>query len=64
MDGNEALVPRFINEAFNQGRLEVIDKLMSPDFVEHQHLSSPTVVGGREVLKEIVSMLMAGCPCL
>src|SRR5689334_14996368 len=32
---NKALVARLIEEAFNQGRLAVIDALVAPDYVNH-----------------------------
>lgn len=56
MDANEAIVRKFIDEAFNQGRLESIDELLSPDFVEHQRFG-PTSDRGRQVPKQIVNTL-------
>lgn len=32
---NRALVRRFIDEVFNQGRLEVAEELLAPDYVHH-----------------------------
>ncbi len=61
MTDNESVVRKLIEEAFNQGRLEVIDELMSPDFVEHQTLGHGAPAG-REAPKVIVSMLRLAFP--
>lgn len=59
MTHDEAIARRLIDEAFNEGRLDAIDSLMSPDFVEHQAMGpgSPT---GREAPKAIVRSLRRG----
>lgn len=56
MTENEAIVRKFIDEAFNGGRLEAIDALLSPDFVEHQALG-PGGPTGRDAPRAIVSSL-------
>jgi steroid delta-isomerase-like uncharacterized protein len=35
LDGNKALVRRFIDEIFVQGRMEAVDELLTDDFVGH-----------------------------
>lgn len=34
-DANKALVRRFVEEIFAQGRTDAVDQLVSPDFVSH-----------------------------
>ena len=34
-DNNKAIVRRLVQEGFNEGKLEVFDELVSPDFVDH-----------------------------
>ena len=34
--GNKALVRRFVEEAFNEGNLEVADEVYAPEFVSHE----------------------------
>lgn len=46
---NKALVARML-EVFNQGKLELIDELVSPDFVEHGR-TPPGMPSGRDGLK-------------
>jgi steroid delta-isomerase-like uncharacterized protein len=47
---NKALVRRFLEEVFNQGRLEVVDKLVAPAYIRH---GMPTPVPpGPESLKQ------------
>ena len=40
IDTNKALVHRFIDEIFVQGRLEAVDELLADDFVSHTWRSS------------------------
>jgi predicted ester cyclase len=54
MERNESIVRDFFEQAFNQGRIGAIDKLMSPDLAGHQN------VGGREgcgAPERVVSLL-------
>lgn len=34
-EDNKAIVQRFYEEVFNQGREEVIDEIISPDYVDY-----------------------------
>ena len=36
-EDNKAIVQRFYEEVFNQGREEVIDEIISPDYVDYGH---------------------------
>ena len=36
-EDNKALVQRFYEEVFNQGREEVIDEIISPDYIDYGH---------------------------
>lgn len=36
-EDNKAIVRRFYEEVFNQGREEVIDEIISPDYVDYGH---------------------------
>ena len=57
---NRAVVRRLYEEAFNRGRLEVLDELAGPDFVSHNTpgASAP----GAESVKATVTMTRARFP--
>lgn len=59
MHDNEAIVRTFFEEAFNRGRLDVIDTLFSPEFVEHQAFG-PDAPAGRDAPKAVVTSLRRG----
>jgi len=42
---NEAIFREIIDKAFNQGQYEVLQRNVSPDFVEHQFGLKPTIEG-------------------
>jgi steroid delta-isomerase-like uncharacterized protein len=44
-DQNKAVVRRVIEEAFNQGKVEVLDELYAPGYREHQFGMPPTMEG-------------------
>lgn len=48
---NKAVVERYINELFNEGKLAVVDEIISEDFVSHTF----PVGNGRESMKESVT---------
>jgi len=58
---NKAIDARIPLEAFNQGRVEVIDQVISADFVDHSQLP-PGVPPGREGLKALVKALRSAFP--
>ena len=51
-DQNRALVRRFIEEVFNQGRLSVAEELLAPDYVHHDPATGErgSGIGGLEHL--------------
>ena len=51
----KALMQRFNDEVFNEGKIEVIDEIISEDLVEHAPLP-PGVPEGREGVKAFVKM--------
>lgn len=59
---NETVIRRYFEELFNQGRLELIDELLHPDYVNHS--PSPGVPAGREGLRVIVPALRRAFPDL
>lgn len=58
LEANKALVRRLYEEVFNGRRLEVVDELAAEDYEEHDPL--PGQGGGREGLKQRVTMLVEG----
>jgi predicted ester cyclase len=60
---NKAISQRIPLEVFSQGRLEVVDEILSPDFREHSELP-PGIPAGREGVKAIASALRKGFPDL
>lgn len=53
---NKQLVQRLIEEVINQGKIDVIEELFTPDFVEHEAVP-PGVPPGRDGLKAMFGML-------
>ncbi len=47
-------------EVFNEGRIEVVDEVLPPDFVDHQQI--PGLASGRKGIKQIASLLRAAFP--
>jgi steroid delta-isomerase-like uncharacterized protein len=59
---NKALARRFIEEAFNEGNLSVVDEIFaSADYVLHDP-ASPEEVRGPEGVKEFVQMYRSAFP--
>lgn len=56
---NIAAMHRLYDEAFNQGRVDVIDDLMDPAFVDHDAANSTRDVAG---LKQFVNVFRAAFP--
>ena len=57
---NKALVRRFYEEVINQKKLETMDELCEPDFIDHNAL--PGQRPGREGLKDSFGQFLAGFP--
>ena len=61
-DQNKATYRSFIQEVFNEGRLDAIEKFLSPAYVYHD--APPGTSQGRDGVKEIVSTFRAAFPDL
>jgi steroid delta-isomerase-like uncharacterized protein len=60
---NKAIAARIPLEAFNEGKLEVIDELIADDSVDHAELP-PGMPHGKEGLKLLVTALRSAFPDL
>jgi steroid delta-isomerase-like uncharacterized protein len=60
VEQNKALIRRFVDEIFNQGRIEAIDELVAPDAVDHAAL--PGMPPGREGIKRRAAMIRSAFP--
>jgi steroid delta-isomerase-like uncharacterized protein len=56
--GNEALAHRFHMDIFQQGRLEVADEILTPDFVWRNPIIPPELQRGPESVKKIASEII------
>jgi predicted SnoaL-like aldol condensation-catalyzing enzyme len=66
---NQTIVRRFIEEAWNQGKVGVVDELVADDFVEHPLWPNavplgPTEASPREQLKYDITEFRKGFPDL
>jgi steroid delta-isomerase-like uncharacterized protein len=57
----KAVMKRFNDEVMTQGKLEVIDELVSEDFVEHAP-TPPEFPEGREAVKAFVQLFRSAFP--
>jgi steroid delta-isomerase-like uncharacterized protein len=62
LEANKQLSRRVAEEAFSQGRMEVIDELIADDFVNHDPTSPPGLPPGREGVKELVRFYRGAFP--
>jgi steroid delta-isomerase-like uncharacterized protein len=53
---------RIVDEAFAQGKVEVIDELVAEDFVNHDISGPPGLPPGREGVKELVRFYRTAFP--
>jgi len=60
---NKDLMARYFQEAWNEGRLDVLDELIAPDFVNHNP-AIPGLPNGPEGVKPIMAGFRAGFPDL
>jgi steroid delta-isomerase-like uncharacterized protein len=58
---NKAISRRLVEEAFNEGKLEVVDELVASDFVNHDP-SSPEDLRGPEGLKAFIRSYRSAFP--
>jgi steroid delta-isomerase-like uncharacterized protein len=56
---NKAVMRRFYDEVVNEGKLEVIDEIVSPDLIDHDETPGS---GGREGFREFVAMFRLAFP--
>jgi predicted ester cyclase len=60
----KAIATRMPLEVFNQGKVEVVDEIVDPDFVEHGTPPMPGMPPGREGIKALVTGLRRAFPDL
>lgn len=60
---NERLIRIYFEEVWNKGRLEVLDDIVAPDYVNHSP-GVPNPIPGPEGLKPIVKAMREGFPDL
>lgn len=58
---NKAIVRRYFDECLNQGRMDTIDRLISPTYVSH-YPAGYDLGGGPEDVKQIVTSVRRGFP--
>ena len=59
-EANKALVRRFYDEVSNQGRIEVIDQICTPDFITHSPPSG--TAPNPEGMKQMVGIVRSAFP--
>lgn len=59
---SKAIVRRQIDELWSQGKLEVVDDIYAPDFVDRSPGLPPGIAAGREGVKQFVSMFRSAFP--
>jgi len=57
------LIERYFAELFNQGRVDLVDVLLHPDYVNHSP-GSPDLPAGRDGVRRVVQMLRTAFPDL
>jgi steroid delta-isomerase-like uncharacterized protein len=63
LDANRRLIQRYFNEVWNEGCLDVLDELLTPDYINHSP-GIPNPRPGPADLKPIVAAMRAGIPDL
>ena len=53
LEQNKALAHRFHMDIFQQGKLDVSDEILSPDFVWHTPPGNPTIHGPEQVKQAV-----------
>ena len=59
-EANRSLVRRFFDEAWNQGRVEILDEIVTPGYTSHNKLD--TEVLGPEGLRDAIAEQRASFP--
>jgi steroid delta-isomerase-like uncharacterized protein len=62
LDRNKAIYRRYIQQVFNEGRIDLLDDLLAPSYVYHEAPSGTLL--GAEGIKQVVSMLRDAFPDL
>lgn len=62
VEQNKAAVKRFYDEVVNQARMELIDDLVAPNFVEHEQF--PGLTNDREGVKQFFEIMRKAFPDL
>ena len=62
MDPKQIAITRYFGELFNDGKLDLVDELLHPDYVNHS--PSPGLPPGREGVRVVVTALRAAFPDL
>ena len=63
VEANKPVSRRIIEEAFNQGRYEVLDELVAPAFVQHDP-SNPMPIEGVDGLRQFIDLYRTSFPDL
>jgi steroid delta-isomerase-like uncharacterized protein len=63
VEENRIIIERYYNEAWNAGKLEVLDEIIDPNYVNHNP-GIPNIARGPAGLKPIISALRIGFPDL
>lgn len=61
IEKNRQIVNRYFEEVWNQGKLEVLDELIAPSYVNHSP-GAPNPIPGADGLKPIVAAVRKGIP--
>src|SRR5438034_9048441 len=61
-EANKAVVRRFVDEVMNQGKVDVIDEIVTADYVEHQ--TAPGTPATRDGLKQMMTNFRQAFPDL
>jgi predicted ester cyclase len=61
IEQNKQMISRYFEEVWNQGKLEVLDELIAPNYINHSP-KAPNPKPGPEGLKPIVAALRKGMP--
>src|SRR5260370_19795972 len=61
-EANKAIVVQLYEEIFNKGDLDLADKLIAPNAINHDPQLPPGVPNGPQGLKAVVTMLRSAFP--
>ena len=63
IEENRIIIERYYNEAWNAGKLEILDEIIDPNYINHSP-GIPNTARGPAGLKPIISALRFGFPDL